>query len=81
MATSYHAVLKHPWYDIGGRKYIDLFFGGHVRRVKVPFRYNRVMCTVSGITPVQALTMDTSVECTIETVDGYYVLKSIRPLE
>ena len=81
MATSHHAVLKHPWYDVGGRKYIDLLFGGYVRRVKVPFRYNRVMCTVSGITPIQVLTMDTHVECMIETVDGYYVLRSIRPLE
>ena len=79
MAPSYHAVIKHPWYDVGGRKYLDLLWDGRIRRVKVPFRYNRVMCAVSGITPIQSLEIETSVECTIETVDGYYVLKSITP--
>lgn len=73
--------IVHPWYDIGGRKYIDLSRDGRVRRVKVPFRYNRVMCTVSGIIPIQSLEANTTVECVIDTVDGYYVLKSIRPLE
>ena len=77
---SYQAAVKAPWYDIGGRKYLDLEWDNVVHRVKVPFRYNRVMCIVAGITPVQALTMDTPVECMIETVDGYYVMRSIRPL-
>jgi len=78
-AKSYHAVIKASWYDIGGRKYIDLLWADTTRRVKVPFRYNRVMCHVDGLTPIQELPVDTAVHVVVETVGGYYVLKHIRP--
>jgi len=75
---SYQAVVKAPWYDIGGRKYLDLEWDGYVRRVKVPFRYNRVMCHVGGLTPIQDLPIDTAVDCVVESTGGYFVLSSIR---
>lgn len=76
---SYQAVIRAPWYDIGGRKYIDLMWADAIRRVKVPFRYNRVMCHVDGLSPIQELPVNTTVDVIIETVGGYYVLKHIRP--
>ncbi len=73
-------IVVHPWYEINGRKYIDLELDGIVRRVKIPFRYNRVMCHVSGIVPIQSIPAGTRVECTVENVMGHLVLRSIRPL-
>jgi hypothetical protein len=50
------AKVIRPMYDCGGRKYLDLEIKGQVQRVKVPWRYNRVMCHVDGgIRPVQDL--------------------------
>lgn len=72
------AVVKAPWYDIGGRKYLDLEWSGYVHRVKVPFRYNRVMCNVGGLTPIQTISEGTLVNCVIDSQGGYYVLLSIR---
>lgn len=46
-------------YDVGGRKYMDLELEGQVHRVKVPWRYGRVIgCTVEGLRPVQTLEVD-----------------------
>ena len=72
------AIVRAPWYDISGRKYLDLEWSGYVHRVKVPFRYNRVMCNVGGLTPIQTIPEGTAVNCVIETQGGYYVLLSIR---
>lgn len=47
------AEIVAPYYDYGGRKYLDLRWNNQVSRVKVPFRYNKVMCHVEGITPIQ----------------------------
>jgi hypothetical protein len=59
--------VVNPWYDRGGRKYIDLEINGEFRNVKVPFRYNRVMgCHVEGIRPVQDLRADELVQVTTE---------------
>ena len=74
------AVIRHGWYDIDGRKYIDIEVDGLIRRVKVPFRYKRVMCHVDGVIPIQLLPTGTHIDCVIENVMGYNVLKSIRPL-
>ena len=57
------ARVVNPWYDRGGRKYIDLEINGEFRNVKVPFRYGRVMgCKVDGIRPVQDLRADEIVQ-------------------
>jgi hypothetical protein len=74
------SVVMHPWYEVNGRKYIDLELDGHTRRVKIPFRYNRVMCNVSGIVPIQSIPTGTHVDCLVENVMGHLVLRSIRPL-
>lgn len=77
----YQAIVKTPWYDIGGRKYLDLELDGHIRRVKVPFRYGRVMCHVNGHVPVQDLKEGQSVQCFIERKawegETYMILHSI----
>jgi hypothetical protein len=74
-------VVTRTWYDIHGRKYIDLD-GLHV---KVPFRYNRVTgVDVQGHIPIQDMPAGTQVKADVRTVkwDGleYYVLKSICPM-
>jgi len=72
--------VSRAWYDVNGRKYIDLELNGTIHRVKIPFRYNRVMCRVSGIVPIQSIPIETRVDCVIENVMGHLVLRSIRPL-
>lgn len=72
--------VVHPWYEVNGRKYIDLELDGLTRRVKIPFRYNRVMCNVSGIVPIQSIPAGIRVDCLVENVMGHLVLRSIRPL-
>jgi hypothetical protein len=71
-----------PYYDYGGRKYIDLRWNNTVIRVKVPFRYGRVMCKVEGITPVQDLQAGQIISalCEKKTWEGscHYVVYSIR---
>ena len=73
-------VVTKAWYDIHGRKYIEL----DGLQVKVPFRYNRVTgVDVQGHVPVQDMPAGTHVKAEVRTVkwDGleYYVLKSICP--
>jgi hypothetical protein len=73
--------ITKSWYDIQGRKYIDL----DGLQVKVPFRYNRVTgVDVQGHVPVQDMPTGTQIKAEIRTVtwDGleYYVLKSICPM-
>jgi hypothetical protein len=41
-------VVHTPYYDWDGRKYLEILIEGRVTRVKVPFRYGRVMCRVFG---------------------------------
>ena len=77
------ALVVNPWYDRGGRKYIDLEINGEFRNVKVPFRYGRVMgCKVDGIRPVQDLRADEIVQVTIvkKTWEGqtHWVLATVK---
>ena len=44
-----------PLYDIDGRKYIDVIFNSQIIKLKIPFRYNRVMCKVLGNKTIQEL--------------------------
>ena len=60
------AEIVNPYYDHGGRKYLDLRWDNQVSRVKVPFRYNRVMCKVEGITPIQELNSGQKIKATLE---------------
>jgi uncharacterized OB-fold protein len=72
-------VTKALW-ELGGRKYIEL----DGKKVKVPFRYNRVMCKVEGLMTVQEMEMGQKVKVTIEekTWQGqtFLVLKEIEAL-
>lgn len=55
-----------PWYDIEGRKYLDLMVDEVILRAKIPYRYNRVMCKVSGIRTIQELKQGEFVEVFLE---------------
>jgi hypothetical protein len=78
------ARVVNPWYDREGRKYVDLEINGEFRNVKVPWRYNRVMCKMDGIRPVQELRADEIVQVTLDkkTWEGriHWVLASIKPV-
>lgn len=78
------ARVVNPWYDRGGRKYLDLEIQGEFRNVKVPWRYNRVMCKVDGIRPVQDLRADEIVKVSIEKKmwEGqvHWILKNLSTL-
>lgn len=75
------AIIKTPWYDIQGRKYINLEIEGVTKQVKVPFRYNRVMCQVDGFVPIQDMKEGTVVDCVVDTKtwngETFWVLRSI----
>lgn len=77
----YQAKVITAWYDINGRKYIDLEFDKSVKRVKIPFRYGRVMCHVMGITPIQDIQVGRVLECLIERKlwegETYWILHSV----
>ena len=76
------ATIYKPFYDIEGRKYIDLEFENKIVRVKVPFRYNRVMCHVLGLKTIQEFVKGDHVIAFIEDKkwgsDLFPVLISIR---
>jgi uncharacterized protein YunC (DUF1805 family) len=70
-------------YDWDGRKYIEFKSEGlGILRVKVPWRYGRVMCRVEGLKTVQELAKGDEVDITYKVTnwDGleYLVLESIR---
>lgn len=75
-------VVETPYYDWGTRKYIEVRNeDGVVFRAKVPFRYGRVMCGVTGLKTIQELEKGERVKGVIErkTWDGatHYVLISL----
>jgi hypothetical protein len=75
------ATVETPMYDIGPRKYIDLRVSDNVLKVKIPWRYNRVMCKVHGIRPIQELKEGELVNVVIENrywdSENYLVLGSL----
>jgi hypothetical protein len=74
------ATVVTPYYDWDGRKYMELnleggpsvrrettgFPGPGPQRVKIPFRYGRVMCRIEGLKTVQELQKGDEIEVTIE---------------
>lgn len=76
------ATIATPWYDVEGRKYINLNIDNQIIRAKVPWRYGRVMCKVSGIRPIQDLEMNETVEVILDKKYWggvlYYVIISLR---
>jgi hypothetical protein len=78
------ATVVTPYYDWDGRKYMELSLEnqGSLVRVKVPWRYGRVMCRVEGLKTIQELQKGDEVEVTLErkTWDGleHWILSSIK---
>jgi hypothetical protein len=77
-------VVHTPYYDWDGRKYLEVMLDGRVTRLKVPFRYGRVMCTCEGLKTVQELQKGDQIEIEIEKKpwDGidHLILKSFREI-
>jgi len=77
------AKIIKPYYDWNGRKYMLLQIDEVLYQVKVPYRYNRVMCNVVGLKPIQEYAKDEIVLVTYEkrvwNDDTHYVLVSLRP--
>lgn len=78
------AVVSTPYYDWDGRKYLEVLIDGRATRLKVPFRYGRVMCRIEGLKTVQELQKGDEIEIEIEkkTWDGvnHWILKSFREI-
>ena len=78
------ARLKKPFYDLNGRKYIDLDIDGSTLKVKVPFRYNRVMCDVIGHVPIQDYKEGLIVEAVLQKKlwegETHWILHTVREL-
>ena len=76
------AQVHTPYYDWDGRKYLEVLIDGRVTRIKVPFRYGRVMCVCEGLKTVQEFQKGDQIEIEIErkSWDGvdHLILKSIR---
>lgn len=82
------ATVHTPFYDWDGRKYLELETKSEglvipkIQRIKVPWRYGRVMCRIEGIRTVQELQKGDEIEVTLErkTWDGleHWVLSSIK---
>lgn len=75
-------VVETPYYDWGGRKYIEILSDdGTLFRAKVPFRYGRVMCNVTGLKTIQELEKGAEVRGLLErkSWDGatHYVIISL----
>jgi hypothetical protein len=62
------AVVHTPYYDWDGRKYLEVRLEnqGSLVRLKVPFRYGRVMCRTEGLKTVQELQKGDQIEIEIE---------------
>ena len=78
------ASVHTPYYDWDGRKYLELVIDGRLTRVKVPFRYGRVMCRIEGLKTVQELQKGDEIEIEIEKKiwDGvnHWILTSVREI-
>ena len=80
------ATVQTPYYDWDGRKYLEVCLEnqGSLVRLKVPFRYGRVMCRCEGLKTVQELQKGDQIEIEIERKpwDGvdHLILKSVREI-
>lgn len=74
-------VLRALW-TVENRKYLDVEIDGRRITIKVPFRYNKICCTVLGLTPVSCLQPGdlVDIELTSKIWNGteYKILKSIE---
>jgi len=79
-----HAIIHTPYYDWDGRKYLEVVFENSKTptRIKVPFRYGRVMCRIEGLKTVQELQKGDEIEIEIERKvwDGinHWILSALK---
>jgi hypothetical protein len=60
-------VVQKPYFDWGGRKYIEVLLpDGRLFRIKIPFRYGRVMAKVHGLRPIQDIKSGETVNVFVE---------------
>ena len=75
-------VVHTPYYDWDGRKYLEILIENKITRIKVPFRYGRVMCRIEGLKTVQELQKGDEIEIEIERKiwDGvnHWILSSLK---
>jgi hypothetical protein len=74
--------IHRPFYDWDGRKYLELEIDGRLVQVKVPFRYNRVMCRMSGLRTIHEFKKDEIIDALLEKKiwDGhtYWIVHGVR---
>ena len=75
------ATVTKGFFDSNGRKYILVKSAARAElaeeiRVKIPFRYNRVMCTVTGDKTVQELVPGDTVKIKIKNCGKCVFLSS-----
>ena len=74
--------IHRPFYDWDGRKYFDLEIDGRIVQVKIPFRYNRVMCKMSGLRTVHELKKDEIIDALLERKiwdsQVYWIVHGVR---
>lgn len=77
--------IQKPFYDWNGRKYLELDIDGKIIQVKVPFRYNRVMCRVDGIRPVQEFKKGETIHALLEkkiwNKETFWILHGVREVK
>jgi hypothetical protein len=71
------ATVIEPMFQWNTRWYIVLEVSGHQRRCKVPFRYNRVMCKVTGDKTLQELVKGDVVTAEMEFTGGTWKIVSV----
>lgn len=78
------ALVHTPYYDWDGRKYMEFLIENRVTRVKIPFRYGRVMCLCKGLKTVQDFQKGDLMEIELEKKvwDGteHWILASVREI-
>ena len=69
-----YGFIHRPYYDCDGRKYMDIILDSKIFKIKIPFRYGRVMCKVLGMKTIQEMKKD-------EIIDVEFTKKSWNGLE
>jgi hypothetical protein len=76
-----NGTVTRPYYDWGGRKYMEIRTDEGPVRFKVPFRYGRVMAHVEGIRPIQDIQSGEFVHVFFDRIQDVFVLKSLRVID
>ena len=76
------ATIHIPFYDRDGRKYIEIIYNFEFLKLKIPFRYGRVMIKTEGLRTIHEFRQGdiVDVEITKKVWNGieFLVLESIK---